>query len=119
MSPLNLAKKYMAIFFSETDPEELRPLFSEELLFQGPFFSFKTAEDYIMSLKADPPEGFEYKLLKSWSDDSSACLIYQFSKPGISTHMTQWFEVNNGKINKILLIFDTKAFEKQGKGKND
>ena len=111
MSPVNLAKKYMEVMFSGSDLDQLRPLFGEPFLFEGPFFTFESAEDYIRSLKADPPVEFKYKLLKSWEDDSSACLIYQFSKPGISTPMMQWFEVKSGKINKILLIFDSKAFE--------
>ena len=110
MSPLNLAEKYMDILFPGSDPELLRPLLGKPFLFEGPFFTFETAEAYIQSLKADPPIDFSYELLKSWEDDSSACLIYQFSKPGISTPMVQWFEVNNSKIVKILLVFDSAVF---------
>ena len=113
MSPENLAKKYMEILFSGAGQEGLLPLFGDPFLFEGPFFTFNTAEAYVRSLMADPPTGFSYKLLKSWGDDSSACLIYQFSKPGISTPMAQWFEVKNGKITKILLVFDSKSFRSQ------
>ena len=112
MSPLNIALKYMEVMFSESDPDQLRPLFGEDFVFEGPFYTFTTAEAYINSLKADPPVAFKYEILKSWEDNHSACLIYQFSKPGISIPMSQWFGIENGKINKILLIFDSSPFMK-------
>ena len=48
---------------------------------------------------------------------SSACLIYQFSKPGVSTSMPQTFDTKDGKISSILLIFDTGAFQSESKEK--
>lgn len=49
-------------------------------------------------------------IMHSYEDSTSACIIYQFSKPGITLPMTQLFEVKNEKISKILLIFDTGKF---------
>ena len=58
----------------------------------------------------DPPKNCEYKIIQSYEDETSACLIYEFSKADLNTPMTHIFEVNDGKISKILLIFDTSAF---------
>lgn len=110
MEPLQLALKYMEIFFSGENIEELSQLLTNDFSFSGPFYKFDSAEDYIESLQSDPPEGFEYEIIRSFESKSSACLFYQFTKRGVSTPMAQMFEVSNGKISKVLLIFDTAAF---------
>lgn len=50
------------------------------------------------------------ELAFQYMDIVAACLIYEFSKSGIITPMMQLFEVYNGEIHKILLIFDSKMF---------
>jgi len=110
MKPMDLALKYMEIFFSGENIEELRPLFAEDLTFRGPLYEFNSAEDYIDSLKLDPPEGFGYEIIGSFEDSSSARLVYRFTKPGVSTLMAQLFKVSGDKISKIVLVFDTSAF---------
>lgn len=110
MRPLELAQKYMEIFFSGDNVEELSKLLANDFSFRGPFYDFDTAEDYIKALQSDPPKGFAYKIISSFENDSSACLVYQFVKPGVCEPMAQMFETSHGKITKILLIFDTGAF---------
>lgn len=110
MKPLELALRYMEIFYSEKDLEKLTDLLAEDLSFIGPLFEFDFAEDYINSLKKDSPIGMSYEIIKTYEDENSACLIYQFQKENISTRMAQWFEVKDEKIYKIILEFDTKAF---------
>ncbi len=78
--------------------------------FNGPFYQFDSAEAYITSLQADPPKGFKYEIIRSFENESSACLIYQFTKPGVCTPMVQLFEVKERKISKVLLVFDTQTF---------
>ena len=101
----------MDIFFSGTDVSVLRHVLAPDLSFIGPFYTFHSAEDYIASLQADPPVGSGYELLGSFESESAACLMYRFTKPGISTTMAQLFEVGDGRIRKILLVFDTAPFE--------
>ncbi len=112
MEPLDLAIKYMEIFYDSGDFEELKQYLSDDLIFEGPFYSYNNANDYIAAMQADPPKKFEYELLSQYEDETSACLIYKFSKPGISTIMAQTFEVNaKNKISRILLVFDTTLFK--------
>ena len=105
MKPLQLALKYMEVFFGEQDMEGLRPLFAKDLKFRGPFYSANTAEEYIGTLKSDPPRGLDYRILGLKEKKSSARLLYLFSRPGIRIPMDQTFEVKDGKIIKILLNF--------------
>jgi len=110
MTPLNLANRYMEVFYGGEPIESLSEIFSEEFSFKGPFHEFNTSAEYIESLKSDPPVGLEYKIIAAYENEKSACLVYQFSKSGMSTIMSQIFEVANGKISKIILVFDTGAF---------
>jgi len=110
MKPLELAKRYMEIFFSGVNFDELGKLFAKDFTFVGPFYRFESAEAYINSLKSDPPKDLKYKIMKTFEEETSVCLVYQFSKPGVTTYMTQIFEVDGGKIKKIVLTFDAGAF---------
>ena len=107
---MDLALQYIDIVFGKEDIDRLTNLLADQFSFQGPFFKFDSAADYINSLKADPPEGFGYTMISTFEDETSACLVYKFSKPGIDTPMAQLFETDNGKISKILLVFDSAPF---------
>lgn len=109
--PLELANQYMQIFYGTQSLGALYDLFADNLLFKGPFFEFDSAIAYIESLRADPPKDCEVRIIKAYEDDDSACLVYEFVKPGVTTLMSQLFEIENGKICKILLVFDTAAFK--------
>ena len=108
--PLKLANRYMEVFYGGEPIDNLTGLLSEKFSFEGPFHKFNSAFEYIESLKSDPPRESEYKIIETYENENSACLVYHFSKPGISTIMSQIFEVTNGKISKIILIFDTADF---------
>ena len=110
MRPLELALQYMDIVFRGKNMDALRPLFASDFTFKGPLYEFDTAEGYIQSLASDPLEGFDYQIIRAFEEESSACLVYQFSKPGVSVPMAQLFEIREDKISKILLVFDTGAF---------
>jgi hypothetical protein len=110
MTPLQLANRYMEIFYGEGPIERLSGIFSEEFSFKGPYHEFNTSTEYIESLKSDPPVGLGYKIIEAYENENSACLVYQFSKSGMSTIMSQIFEITHGKISRITLVFDTGAF---------
>lgn len=111
MRPLELAQKYMDIIFSAEDYDQLKYILADDLQFRGPLYSFDTASDYIGAMQANPPTDFKYQILHSYEDDISACLVYRFSKPGVSTIMVQTFDIANNKIKGIRLIFDRHAFK--------
>lgn len=108
---LKLALTYMDIFFSGKNLERLRPLLSDEFSFVGPLYQYNSADDYIRSLQSDPPKEFKYEITGSFGGEASVCLFFQFSKPGVCTPMAQVFEMKDGKICELLLVFDTEAFD--------
>jgi hypothetical protein len=110
MKPLYLALRYLEIFYSGNNIDELSQILAGDLTFEGPFYKFESAKDYIESLRKDPPVGMKYELLRSFQSESFVCLIYRFAKPGISIPMAQIFEVEDERIKNITLIFDTAPF---------
>ena len=110
MKPLELAHRFLEVFFSGKDLVRLLPLCHDDLQFDGPFYQGNSAKDYIDALIADPPEGMTYRILTEYVNGNDVCVIYQFSKGEISTPMVQRFICEEGKIAKIQLIFDTVPF---------
>lgn len=111
MNALQLAYRYMDIFFSGEKLEKLIEILDGNLEFQGPLFQFSSAKAYIQALQKEPPVDCSYEIIDVYEKTSSVCLLYQFNKPGLSTLMAQHFEIYEDKIVKIFLVFDTSAFE--------
>jgi hypothetical protein len=111
MTNLEIALKYMDIFYSGKEFDELAEIFFDNLVFEGPLFRFDSASDYIESLKSDPPVSCEYRLIRVFESTGSVNLIYEFIKGEIRTPMSQLFEFENGRISRILLVFDTARFK--------
>lgn len=110
LTNLDLTLKYMDILYNGGDLDELAGILWKDLKFEGPFYRFDSAVDYINSLKSDPPVDFEYRLIRVFESAGSVNLIYEFIKGNICTPMSQLFEFESGKIYRILLIFDTAPF---------
>ena len=111
MSPLELALEYMRIFFSGAGYERLEALFADDLVFEGPFFTFDSARAYIASLTESPCIDCRYTLVEAFEKGESVNLIYRFHKGDVSTLMSQLFTICDGRIARILLIFDSMVFD--------
>ncbi|WP_455197484.1 hypothetical protein [Kaarinaea lacus] len=110
MSALGLALRYMEIFYSGKELDRLEEILHDSLQFRGPLYQFDSARQYIASLKDDPPTDCSYRILHTFEKDDTVNLIYDFSKPGITTTMSQLFKVVDNKIAYIKLIFDSEVF---------
>ena len=100
----------MASFFGKAPLESMEAILAENFIFEGPFHRSTSAKAYLEALKEDPPMNVNFEMEEVFENQNSACFVYQFSKPGVKTRMAQTFEVCDGKICKIKLVFDTKAF---------
>ena len=65
MKPVDLAYRYMEIFFPGRDLERLNDVLADDLKFSGPFYEFTSARDYVVSLEAQPPMECAYEILSS------------------------------------------------------
>lgn len=111
MTPLELAQYYLDCYYKTGDFKAIRNILADDLQFNGPFQHFESAASYVNALANNPPKNVAYKMIKSYCDETSACLVYQFLKPGVSTPINQTFWIAHGKIYKMLLIFDRTIFQ--------
>lgn len=105
MTKREIAERYLQCFCG-SDIEGLVPLLAHDLQFTGPFHSFNSAEDYLESLKRDPPEHCDYKILSATENEESVALFYEYRKPKQIMSIAQLFRIETQKIQEILLVFD-------------
>lgn len=110
MTPLEIAHRYMRSFYGQEPLENMAGILANDLDFEGPFYRFESGHDYLLSLQENPPAEVSYEIINEYENSHSACLIYQFNKPGIETLMAQYFEIRHNRIAKIRLIFDSGKF---------
>ena len=111
MKPLDLALTYMDIFFDDCDTGALSVLLAENFTFTGPLYQFDNAATFLETLRSNPPEGFGFELIQTFENGNDVCLLFEFTKPGVSTPMAQVFHISANKISQIRLIFDTGALQ--------
>ena len=107
---IELAQKYMDAFFGKAPLESLEEIFADNLVFEGPYLYTTSARAYMNELRKNPPANVSYETEEIFEKENMVCMAYQFSKSGVKTRMVQIFEMNNEKISKIKLVFDTKTF---------
>lgn len=85
--------------FCKGDISGLEKLLAPDLSFRGAFHAFSLASEYIASLKSDPPEKCQCKILSVTENKDSVALFYEYSKPTGVQHIAQLFKylVNKSK----------------------
>lgn len=111
MTNRELALKFLE-FFCAADIDGLGPLLSSDLTFRGPFHTFYSSDDYLNSLKKDPPEISRHKILSITEDDNSGtvAIFYEYQKSDSTIQIAQLFAISDQRITNILLIFDSLGF---------
>lgn len=109
MGNQDIALKYIKSFCN-ANINALEPLLAADLRFTGPFRTFKSAEDYLESLRKDPPEKCQYNILSITEGEESVVLFYEYQKPECTILIAQLFKIDNQKIRETVLVFDTSNF---------
>ena len=109
MSNRELAIQYLD-GFAQGDLNTIKNVLSNGFEFSGPFYSEKTAADYIRILESDPPDRSSYWINSIYERDDEVCIIYKFEKKCVAADMAQLFRFESDKISKSTLIFDSRQF---------
>ncbi len=107
MNGYELVRSYLNTFYSGGDPENLGQLFTDTMVFDGPYLSTTTAIDYIAALKQGESTPMQYSIVKQYQDDESICVVYEVAKESREFLVNQVFWFSKGKISKILTVFDS------------
>ena len=97
-------------YFCLSDIEGLKTLLTSDLNFSGTFHNYHSAEEYLKSLRNDPPEKCRYKVLSVTENEDSVAVFYEYQKPERTITIAQLFKIRDQKIHEILLVFDGRGF---------
>lgn len=112
MKNREIALEYLRCFCNG-DIEGLEPLLATDLVFSGTFHSFDSSEDYLSSMRSDPPEKCQYNILSITENPDSVALFYEYQKHGGPIQIAQLFRISGHQINEILLVFDGRGIDKK------
>lgn len=109
MNNKDIALEYLRCFCTG-DIKGMEPLLAPELHFAGTFHTFASAGEYLASLRNDPPEKSDYKILSVTENENSVAVFYEYQKPKQAITIAQLFKIRQQKIYEILLVFDGRSF---------
>ncbi len=109
MNNREMAETYLKCFCGG-DIEGLEPLLGDDLRFKGPLHEFGSRSAYLRSLADDPPGRCSYRILSITESLDSVSIYYDYAKDSGALTVAQLFTFTNGKIGKILLVFDGRGF---------
>jgi hypothetical protein len=98
------------------DFKTARKYVSENISYKAPLGSFNRAEPYFKYLEHLNLPKLDIK--KVFTDGShDVCLLYElnYGTPPTTTFVSAWFQIYDGKISSIRLIFDPRPFVQQRK----
>jgi hypothetical protein len=102
----DVARIYLECFCN-ADVAGLREVLDPGLHFSGPLHQFESASDYLASLQETRLEKSSYELIESAESENGVLVFYQYIKPTSTVLVAQLFRLHEGKINEILVVFDT------------
>lgn len=112
MTPLELSRYFLSVYFSGRDLQQLQEILRQDVRFIGPFFQCHSAAQLIESFKESPTTDMSYIILKSFENDNEACLHYEVSYKDLRFNCVQLFQTSSGKISHTELIFDPRELIK-------
>jgi len=105
----DVALEYLRCFCAG-NIDGLEPLLAANLTFEGTFHSYGSATDYLDSLRSDPPEKCQYRVLSITESEDSVAIFYEYQKPDRNIKIAQLFRIRDTQIQDVLLIFDGTGF---------
>lgn len=95
--------------FCEGDISGVDAVLALDFQLTGPLYTFKSRDEYIQSLREDPPKPSRYTIREIAESDTGISVFYEYDKPSGSLTIAQFFKLRGGQICEILLVFDTKS----------
>ena len=81
-------------------------LLADDLQFSGRFHRFTSSAAYLDSLKHDPPEKSDYRVLSVMDDGDSVSVFYDYVKSEGAITVAQLCKFKDQNTSEILLVFD-------------
>ena len=123
MQSTNIAKQVVVSYLkalNDQDFKTARNYLHDDMSFLAPIASYNSADEYFKSNEQLRSKyGIEkvlYDIKKVFVDGDNVCVFFDFNI-GSSTTLFAcgWFQVNDGKISSIRVVFDPRPIAELGK----
>lgn len=93
------------------DFERARALLRDDVSFEGPIDTFHDADSYVASLRQLSGIVIGAEKQKVFVDGDDVCVIYDLkTAPVPSSRTCEWYQVRDGKIASVSVVFDARPF---------
>ncbi len=95
---------------SDQDFKAARSYLDDNMSFQAPIASYNSADEYFKgNEQLRSTYGIEkvaYEIKKVFVDGGDVCVFFDFHVGSANLFSSGWFQVNDGKISSIRVVFD-------------
>jgi ketosteroid isomerase-like protein len=112
MNNVRIIQEYFQRFFSgPARHSEVREYLSEDFVFRGPLMKADTAADYINQITSTGDElEMVARVRQLIGQGDSVAALVEFQGPGGPMTYAQWFELRDGKISRLEVVYDPRPF---------
>jgi ketosteroid isomerase-like protein len=112
MSDAKLIERYFDTFFQgPARHADVRSWLSDDFVFTGPLMSAENADEYVQQLTAMGDELELYAdIRKMVSEGDTVAVLVDFKSPAGVIPYAQWFQIREGKIARLEVIYDPRLF---------
>lgn len=98
----DVALRYLHAF-CKGDIDKIESLLLPDLVFEGPYLSCNSSEEYIAHLRQDPPESASFRVLNILREGNLIVVVYEYVKLNCDMVIEQEFQVSNQRIDRTVL----------------
>ena len=99
---------------NKNDYNTARKYVGEDFKFDGVLGSRDGAEAYFKDMEKMK---LKYDIQKVFANGDDVCLLYNLDLSGVNTFCCGWYQVKDGKINYLKVVFDPRAVLKASEKK--
>jgi len=112
---IETVKKFFQAW-NNKDIDAIGDLLTDDTVYEGPLFTWKSKEEYLKGIKPILPGFVEIKMIQQMENGNTVFTIEDitanFPEGPITVHVAEVTEIRDGKIAKSKTYFDPRAIEK-------
>jgi predicted SnoaL-like aldol condensation-catalyzing enzyme len=108
-NPKELVLSFIKLI-NEEQFDEARNLAHDDMVFKGVLGSRDGADSYFNDMKNMK---LKYKIIKAFEEGNDVCVLYDLNMSGLTIFGCGWYQVEQGKVTSLKVIFDPRPLLEQ------
>lgn len=110
-NPKELVLNFIKLI-NEEQFNEARKLAHDDMTFKGVLGSRDGADAYFNDMKNMK---LKYRIIKAFEEGNDVCVLYDLNMSGLTIFGSGWYQVEQGKVTALKVVFDPRPVLEQGK----